>query len=201
MKKQVFKDILSRLKNAEWLSIDKQRLSLAELCVQADAEALTDGAMFEDLIEFLRCVHAEMGAIIDAARSGIAVKDSVMHVTTFPCHECARHIIGAGIKKVYFIEPYPKSQAVYLHKDAIELEGEDTKKCHFLPFVGVSPRLYTSLFLMGSKRKTGSQVVKWTLRGKIPRMHALADQYLKVEATYVEDFYGIWENSELVNEK
>ena len=68
-----------------------------------------------DLIEFSRTVHAEMAAIVDAARRGVSVQDCNLYTTTFPCHECAKHIVAAGIRRVVYIEPYPKSQALSLH--------------------------------------------------------------------------------------
>lgn len=56
-------------------------------------------------------MHAEMFAITDAARRGLSVRDATLYCTTFPCHMCARHIIASGIRKVVYIEPYPKSMA------------------------------------------------------------------------------------------
>jgi deoxycytidylate deaminase len=45
-----------------------------------------------DLTEFGRVVHAEMCAICDAARLGRSVKGATLFVTTFPCHNCTKHI-------------------------------------------------------------------------------------------------------------
>lgn len=73
-----------------------------------DADALTQlvaGSEIDDLIEFVRAVHAEMAAITDAARRGIAVAGGVLYVTTFPCHHCARHIVAAGIRRVVYARP------------------------------------------------------------------------------------------------
>ena len=33
-----------------------------------------------------------------------------MYMTTFPCHNCAKHIIASGIINVYYIEPYAESE-------------------------------------------------------------------------------------------
>jgi len=45
------------------------------------------------LIEFSRAVHAEMAAIVSAARDGVGqVRGATLFTTTFPCHNCARHI-------------------------------------------------------------------------------------------------------------
>lgn len=103
------------------------------------------------ITEFGRAVHAEMEAILSCARKGIPTLHQILYTTTFPCHNCARHIIGAGIAKVVYIEPYPKSKAQELHEDAIRL-GESVAGCSnpnaipFVPFVGISPSKYSQLF-------------------------------------------------------
>jgi len=112
-----------------------------------------------NLIEFGRAVHAEMEAILSAARRGVSVKGTTLYTTTFPCHNCAKHIVGSGIKRVIYIEPYPKSLAGELHKDSIGFPGEPPledqvaaaspmpqSKVWFEPFVGVAPRRYSALF-------------------------------------------------------
>lgn len=114
------------------------------------------------LLEFSRAVHAEMDAVLSAARDGVSVVGGRMFVTTFPCHYCARHLVSAGIDEVQYIEPYPKSQAIGLHRDSIEPEKVDywippskitgkedppiRKKVLFHPFSGVAPRLYERVF-------------------------------------------------------
>ena len=100
-----------------------------------------------DLLEFSRAVHAEMHALLSAASDGVSLVKCKMYVTTFPCHNCARHIVVAGINEVQYIEPYPKSMATELHCDSITLTEEDrNKKVLFRPFVGVSPILYRKVF-------------------------------------------------------
>lgn len=73
-----------------------------------------------NVIEFGRDAHAEMEAIL-AARAGISVKGRDLYSTTFPCHNCAKLIISAGINRVVYIEPYPKSLAIELHGDSISV--------------------------------------------------------------------------------
>ena len=80
---------------------------LAELQEKLPATLRAGG--LEDLTEFGRAVHAEMSALMDAVARGVAVAGGTLHVTTFPCHNCARHILGAGIQRVVFIEPYEKT--------------------------------------------------------------------------------------------
>ena len=111
----------------------------------------------KDLTEFGRAVHAEMNALLDAALRGVPVAGATLHSTTFPCHNCARHIIGAGIARVVFIEPYTKSRAERLHADAatIARTGRDPEKVAFEPFVGVAPRRYLEMFDAAARQRLG----------------------------------------------
>lgn len=76
----------------------------------------------------------------DAARLGKQVKNGILYCTTFPCHNCTKHILASGIQKVVFLEPHPKSQAKALHGDEVEIETETQPgKVSFVPFLGISP--------------------------------------------------------------
>lgn len=106
------------------------------------------------LLEFSRAVHAEMDALLSASRQGISPVGTRLFVTTFPCHYCARHLVTAGVDEVQYIEPYPKSQALDLHDDAIQITAkgwlppsQGGKKVLFRPFSGVAPRLFGRAFL------------------------------------------------------
>ena len=110
----------------------------------------------KSLIEYSRSVHAEMAAILSVARSGESgLIKGTLYVTTFPCHSCARHIVAAGITKVVYIEPYPKSLATELHYDALFSgfsEGTQ-KKVQFVSYEGLAPRNIYRLFKHGIERK------------------------------------------------
>ena len=56
--------------------------------------------------ELCRGVHAEQNAIIQAAYHGIQVNGSVLYCTNQPCSICAKMIINAGIKTVYYNDGY-----------------------------------------------------------------------------------------------
>jgi deoxycytidylate deaminase len=123
---------------------------------------LASDAVFEstpgvrDLIEFSRAVHAEMNAILNAARQAAIPAGAKLFCTTYPCHSCARHLVAAGINAVYYIEPYTKSLAAELHYDAIQTElpkikpgtteRETQLRMLILPFTGIGPRLYEEVF-------------------------------------------------------
>jgi deoxycytidylate deaminase len=152
------------------------------------------------LIEFSRAVHAEMDALMSAARSGAKTGGTRLYVTTFPCHNCARHIVSAGVTEVQYIEPYLKSQAIPLHGDAIvtdpkawnPVDGATTEPARpgnpnvlFRPFIGVAPRLYRRAFLKDRDLKdslTGDMIKSFGP----PDGHATTDtlrvSYAQVEA-------------------
>ena len=113
-----------------------------------------------DLTEYGRAVHAEMDALLDAARRGLAVKGCTLHTTTFPCHNCARHIIGAGLRRVVFVEPYSKSRALDLHSHDLRV-GErdlcDETVVSFEPFRGLAPRRYLEMFSIGARERAGQK--------------------------------------------
>lgn len=105
------------------------------------------------ITEYGRSVHAEMDAICSAARMGIPLVGATLYTTTFPCHNCARHIIAAGIKRVVFVEPYPKSQALTLHNDALYLQGDDSQEASKVcleHFTGVCPQAFTQYFAVNN---------------------------------------------------
>ena len=88
---------------------------LADIDVRNDI----DRSQIGEITEYGRMVHAEMNAIADAARLGRPVAGATLYVTTFPCHNCAKHIIASGIARVVFIEPYAKSRAELLYGYAL----------------------------------------------------------------------------------
>ena len=54
-------------------------------------------------------IHAEMNAIIFAAAEGKAIEGAEIYTILQPCDECLKNIIGAKIKKIYYVYPYDKS--------------------------------------------------------------------------------------------
>lgn len=51
-------------------------------------------------------LHAELNCILKAAKEGVSVIDGTLYVTLSPCIQCSSMIVQAGIKNVYFNEPY-----------------------------------------------------------------------------------------------
>ena len=57
-------------------------------------------------LNYCRSAHAEMNAIVSCAKRGISCDGAILYVNTFPCSECAKLIINAGIKEIVYVEDY-----------------------------------------------------------------------------------------------
>ena len=152
-----------------------------------------------DITEYGRAVHAEMEAILSCARKGLSLKNAVLYCTTFPCHNCAKHIVGSGIMRVVYVEPYPKSKAIELHGDSINLGFGNKEKVNFEPFFGVGPRKFFDLFSMslGSGRrlirKDHGKIIPWNKKTASVRTQLLPQSYLDREVFAIETLQGIIE--------
>lgn len=63
-------------------------------------------------------IHAEMNALLYCAKEGIPVKNCNAYVTHFPCLNCTKALIQAGIKKIYYKYEYNVDDyALYLLKN------------------------------------------------------------------------------------
>jgi cytidine deaminase len=158
-------ELIDKIRDQQWFNDTISTISATKLA----KELLPNlkGTQFRDIGEFSRPVHAEMAALIDAARRGVAVDGHSMYVTTFPCHNCAKHIIAAGIQRVVYLEPYPKSRAGDLYAEEIVLEAvpgkEERNKVNFIAYSGVAPRQYQQLFSMSQRgAKKGKSLNTWT---------------------------------------
>jgi deoxycytidylate deaminase len=141
------------------------------------------------IIEFSRAIHAEMEAILGLARSqGNSTDSCVMYTTTFPCHNCARHIIAAGIRRVVYIEPYEKSLALDLHEDAITTDINHAGKTLFETFAGVSPSKYASFFVARGNRKDKSGQAVDIIKTDAAHIGTeYLDPYQTIESKVVQD--------------
>ena len=185
-------EVMSRLKEEKWLSSERAEMEaelLAQEALRTGKPPPLKGTRAASIIEFGRIVHAEMAAVCDAARRGVSIRDATLYCTTFPCHMCARHLIAAGIMKVIYIEPYPKSLAKDLYKASIRLDYEPAQAervVEFVPFTGVAPRRYLQLFEMVKKRKddTGRAAI-WKASTALPKV-AEFSAYKDLEAVHLD---------------
>lgn len=194
--RNILADLIARLRSKGWLQAEIAHLDLATLLARIDEvgmlkkmprgdddpASLTEKALLRDIIEFMRAVHAEMAAIISAARRGVSVDRCVMYTTAFPCHECARHIVGVGIHQLFFIDPYPKSRVPEMFGDSIVVDSEVDGKIPFRAFTGIAPRLYAEVFA-APERRDGDRWLDWekVRDHQQPRTSASPNAYMQKE--------------------
>tara|TARA_R110002124_G_scaffold51895_5_gene149779 strand:- start:417 stop:2006 length:1590 start_codon:yes stop_codon:yes gene_type:complete len=141
-----------------------------------------------NLIEFGRVVHAEMHAIVEAARRGVSIDGGTVFTTTFPCHMCGRHIIAANISRVVYIEPYPKSMTRELYDHEVIIDDESgeldvsDQAVKFEPFTGVAPRFFENVFSAPKRKNKEGYVLEWSEHSVLPRCAGLSNSHLPKEA-------------------
>jgi deoxycytidylate deaminase len=191
MRLNLLSDVLERLRKLGYLSESCPRLDSLLDPAPADQGTIKDAQLF-DTIDFIRAVHAEASALFSAGHSA---RGNTLYVTTFPCHECARHIVISGIRKVVYIEPYPKSLVSELFRDSISVDAEEHSdhRIHFVPFEGVAPSVYAQLFTLARNRRrkeSDGKITKWVASSSFPHLPVSysAEATRVAEARMIEDF-------------
>lgn len=178
-------ELIDKFKSEKWFSDPMNKEGSGDLARKILPSLKK--TQFMDIGEFMRPVHAEMAALIDAARRGVEVSGRTMYVTTFPCHNCAKHIIAAGLRKVVYLEPYPKSRAGFLHGEEISLDSingaEENGKVVFAAFAGIAPRQYSRLFSISDRGRTPDRSLEnWEKN----RLSLEPHQFYNAAAAYVK---------------
>lgn len=193
--REVFSNLLA---DSKVLGVNQEKSKRVASKLAKGLSHILEDSTISDLTEFGRVVHAEMEALLSCARKGISPVGGTLFSTTFPCHNCAKHIIAAGIDRVVFIEPYLKSNALDMYEDdAIEISypaplvdqrSQRPKKVQFEPFVGIGPRRFLDLFSMDigvgwqMKRKEGpAKAKKWSAKNARVRIEMTPDSYIERE--------------------
>lgn len=194
-KQKIISEVLENITHVIEKTIDAERVK----SLKEEIEIVLQNSKIKDITEYGRVVHAEMDALLSCSRSNISTVGSTLFVTTFPCHNCAKHILAAGVEKVIFVEPYPKSKALEMHKEAITQKWEATEpetknKLVFEPFVGVGARNFVNLFSMSlgvghklkRKHKDG-KIIRWESEQAMLRMPLQILSYKDLELKIVEN--------------
>ena len=71
----------------------------------------------EYLVTKSTVIHAELNAILHAARQGISIKGSTIYISLSPCSACSAMIAQAGIKRVVYKEEYRDTSGIDLLKE------------------------------------------------------------------------------------
>jgi len=54
-----------------------------------------------------RTVHAELNALLQCALHGASSRGCTLYVTSFPCLDCAKAMVQAGVVRVIYRDAYP----------------------------------------------------------------------------------------------
>lgn len=73
--------------------------------VSGDAHCIDEGCYLRDG-HCVRTIHAEMNAILQCAKFGISTDGASLYVTDFPCLQCTKSLLQAGIKEINYIRNY-----------------------------------------------------------------------------------------------
>jgi len=87
--------------------------------------ALMDNGCEENNVTKDEVIHAEMNAILKAAKSGNAVDGSTLYLSLSPCQNCCKLIIQSGIKRVVYLEGYRDLKPIEFLSKFIEVEKYD----------------------------------------------------------------------------
>lgn len=73
--------------------------------VAGTPHCVDDGCWIEDG-HCVRVIHAEVNAVLQAAKAGISLKDSACFATVMPCLPCLKALYAAGVKTVIYDADY-----------------------------------------------------------------------------------------------
>ncbi len=71
-------------------------------CERCNSPGVQSGSNLHECL----CVHAEENAIVQAAYQGISTKAAALFTSLCPCLYCAKTIVNAGIRKVFYNQAY-----------------------------------------------------------------------------------------------
>lgn len=81
--------------------------------VAGDVHCIDEGCYLVDG-HCVRTIHAEMNAILQCAKFGAATDGAEIYVTDFPCLQCTKMLLQAGITKIHYLRNY--------HNDAYAMD-------------------------------------------------------------------------------
>ncbi len=113
--------------NCEWLIWPGTKIknTLKKLSNVEISDRLAQGA---ELLSKDEVCHAEMNAIMFAAKNGVSTDNCSLYVTHSPCFECAKMIVQCGINTVFYEQVYRDDTPIKFLTECnvrvIELKGD-----------------------------------------------------------------------------
>lgn len=84
-----------------------------------------DNTCEKDDITLPHVIHAEVNAVLKAAKTGNSVDGSTLYLTLSPCLDCSKLILQSGIKRVVYLNAYRNLEGVTFLKKFIQVEQYD----------------------------------------------------------------------------
>lgn len=96
--------------------------------VSGDVHCIDEGCYLREG-HCVRTIHAEMNAILQCAKFGISTDNASLYVTDFPCLQCTKSLLQAGIKEINYIRNYHNDEYAmkliklkHIHLNQIKLD-------------------------------------------------------------------------------
>ena len=76
----------------------------------------------------VRTIHAEINAILQCSKFGVGTEGATIYVTHFPCLNCTKSIIQAGIKEICYANDYRNNEYA---RELLEKSGVIVRKVDY----------------------------------------------------------------------
>ena len=76
----------------------------------------------------VRTIHAEINAILQCSKFGVGTEGATIYVTHFPCLNCTKSIIQAGIKEICYANDYRNNEYA---REVLEKSGVIIRKIDY----------------------------------------------------------------------
>ena len=76
----------------------------------------------------VRTIHAEINAILQCSKFGVGTEGATIYVTHFPCLNCTKSIIQAGIKEICYANDYRNNEYA---QELLEKSGVIVRKIDY----------------------------------------------------------------------
>lgn len=58
----------------------------------------------------VRTIHAEANALLQCAKFGVTTENTTVYVTHFPCLQCTKQLLQAGVKEICYLNNYRNNE-------------------------------------------------------------------------------------------
>lgn len=69
-------------------------------------------------------IHAEQNALVDCAKRGVSCDETTAYITHYPCFNCCKLLLAAGIKQIKYIDDYNNNNNVVEMCDSMNIKIE-----------------------------------------------------------------------------